>query len=435
MTLRPDSAPSPASAPKPADADGGTSAEAEVNGASTRSEEVVRATTQDAGSDAEAAREKADQAVEAEKADQADQSDLVDRAVEVETVEKVDKFDLVDRAVQVETVETADKSGQADQADQAGQSEKAGKAGRSGQVEVEQAAPSRFAGLVGAAWPQGRAGARRIGAGLRDAALRPGLVLAVAWLVVVVLAGIAPEVFSSTDPLAVDPSVKLHGPSWDHPFGTDSLGRDQYARLVHGAGVSLLSALIATGVGLITGSLLGLLAGFLRGVADLVIMRIADMLLSVPALLLSLALIAALGPGTRNAAIAVGVASIATCARIMRSEVLSIRESRYVDAARSSGARRHRVLLRHVLPNALGPVWALAALEFAAAILAVSSLSFLGYGVQPPTPEWGAMVSDGRDSLSVAWWLTTIPGLAVAATVIAANRLSRALDGERNLLR
>ncbi|UGQ13410.1 ABC transporter permease [Yinghuangia sp. ASG 101] len=349
MTLRPDSAPSPASAPIPAGADKGIPASdagapgASAPGASARGEEVGRAKPHDAGPGISAA-------------------------------------------------------------------------------------PGKAARRTIPAWP-------RITARLRDAALRPGLVLAVAWLVVVVLAGIAPEVFSSTDPLAVDPSVKLHGPSWDHPFGTDSLGRDQYARLVHGAGVSLLSALIATGVGLITGALLGLLAGFLRGVADLVIMRVADMLLSVPALLLSLALIAALGPGTRNAAIAVGVASIATCARIMRSEVLSIRESRYVDAARSSGARRHRVLLRHVLPNALGPVWALAALEFAAAILAVSSLSFLGYGVQPPTPEWGAMVSDGRDSLSVAWWLTTIPGLAVAATVIAANRLSRALDGERNLPR
>lgn len=282
---------------------------------------------------------------------------------------------------------------------------------------------------------EGRTTAARPAPRLRGPGVRPGLALAVGWLLVVVAAGLAPELFGAADPLAVHPADKLHGPSWAHPFGTDSLGRDQYARLVHGAGVSLLSALIATGVGLVTGSLLGLLAGFLRGAADLVIMRIVDMLLSVPALLLSLSLIAALGPGTHNAAIAVGVASIATCARIMRAEVLRIRESRYVDAAHSSGARRTRVLFRHVLPNALGPVWALAALEFAAAILAVSSLSFLGYGVLPPTPEWGSMVSDGRDYLSVAWWLTTFPGLAVAMTVIAANRLSRAFDSERTILR
>ncbi len=363
MTLRPDSAPSPASAPNPADADEGSPAEPE------------------AGSGVRAGDGEAERGIPGS----ADSGAVV------------------------------------------------GPAGTASARTVK-SLPGHGAPAPTAAGPAHSA-LRRVADALRDAALRPGLVLAVAWLFVVVLAGIAPGVFSSTDPLAVDTSVTLQGPSWDHPFGTDSLGRDQYARLVHGAGVSLQSALIATGVGLITGSLLGLLAGFLRGAADLVIMRIADMLLSVPALLLSLALIAALGPGTNNAAIAVGVASIATCARIMRSEVLTIRESRYVDAARASGARRHRVLLRHVLPNALGPVWALAALEFAAAILAVSSLSFLGYGVQPPTPEWGAMVSDGRDSLSVAWWLTTIPGLAVAATVIAANRLSRALDGERNLLR
>lgn len=264
---------------------------------------------------------------------------------------------------------------------------------------------------------------------------RPGLVLAAAWLLAVVAAGAAPGLFSSRDPLGVDPANKLQGPSGGHPLGTDALGRDLYTRLVHGTGISLLSALTATLVGLLAGSVLGLLAGFLRGVADLLIMRVVDMLLSIPALLLSLALIAALGPGTRNAALAVGVTSIATCARIMRSEVLRIRESRYVDAARSSGARWSRVLLRHVLPNALGPVWALAALEFAGAILAVSALSFLGYGVQPPTPEWGSLVSEGRDSLRVAWWLTTFPGLAVAATVIAANRLSRAFDGERSTLR
>jgi peptide/nickel transport system permease protein len=282
------------------------------------------------------------------------------------------------------------------------------------------------------------AGSGPLPAAVRDRLLllaqRPGLVLAVVWLAGVVLAGVAPGLFTARDPLAVDPAVRLRGPSAGHLLGTDSLGRDLFSRLVHGAGVSLLSALIATLVGLVTGSLLGLLAGFLRGVADTVIMRVADMLLSIPALLLSLALIAALGPGTRNAALAVGVTSIATCARIMRSEVLRVRESRYVDAARSSGARWHRVLLRHVLPNALGPVRALAALEFAGAILAVSALSFLGYGVQPPTPEWGSLVSDGRDSLRVAWWLTTFPGLAVAATVVAANRLSRALDSEGTVL-
>lgn len=283
--------------------------------------------------------------------------------------------------------------------------------------------------------PWGGAGARALAVLARADVVwrRPGLLLAGGWLGAVVVAGLAPGAFSSRDPLAVDPAAKLEGPSAAHPLGTDALGRDLYARLAHGAGVSLLSALTATLVGLLVGSALGLLGGFLRGTADVLVMRLTDMLLSVPALLLSLALIAALGPGSRNAALAVGVTSIATCARVMRAEVLRIRESRYVDAARSSGASWHRVLLRHVLPNALGPVWALAAMEFAGAVLAVSALGFLGYGVQPPTPEWGSLVSEGRDSLRVAWWLTTFPGLAVAATVVAANRLSRALGGEGTL--
>ncbi|MGW1817173.1 ABC transporter permease [Streptomyces sp. NPDC002125] len=261
--------------------------------------------------------------------------------------------------------------------------------------------------------------------------LRPGLAVAVLWLLAAVTAALAPELFTSRDPLAVDTPDRLLGPSAEHPLGTDQLGRDLFARLVHGAGVSLLSALIATVIGLTAGAVLGLLAGFLRGVTDTVIMRLVDMLLSIPGLLLSLVLIVALGPGTRNAAIAVGLTSIAVCARIMRAEVLKVRESLYVEAAAAGGARWPRVLLRHVLPNTLGPVWALAALEFGTAILAVSALSFLGYGVQPPTPEWGALVSEGRDSLRVAWWLTTFPGLAVAATVVATNRLARALDSER----
>ncbi|MER5897242.1 ABC transporter permease [Streptomyces sp. NPDC001876] len=261
-------------------------------------------------------------------------------------------------------------------------------------------------------------------------AVRPGLALAVLWLLAAITAALAPELFTSRDPLAVDTPDRLLGPSAEHLLGTDQLGRDLFTRLVHGAGVSLLSALIATLIGLTAGSLLGLLAGFLRGSTDMVIMRLVDMLLSIPGLLLSLVLIVALGPGTRNAAIAVGLTSIAVCARIMRAEVLKVRESLYVEAAHSGGARWPRVLARHVLPNTLGPVWALAALEFGTAILAVSALSFLGYGVQPPTPEWGALVSEGRDSLRVAWWLTTFPGLAVAATVVASNRVARALDSD-----
>ncbi|MDX6740670.1 ABC transporter permease [Actinocorallia sp. A-T 12471] len=259
--------------------------------------------------------------------------------------------------------------------------------------------------------------------------LRPGPALALVWLTLVGAAALLPSWFTALDPLAVAPAERLSGPSPAHPLGTDQLGRDLFARVVHGAGASLTAAALATLVGLVAGGVFGLLAGFLRGPADALIMRLMDMLLSIPGLLLSLALIAVLGPGTRNVAVAVGVTGIAAFARITRAEVLRVREEPFVEAARAGGARLPRVLLRHVLPNSLGPVRALAALDFAGAILAVSALSFLGYGVQPPHPEWGALVSEGRDALRTAWWLTTFPGLAVVVTVVAANRVSRALEG------
>jgi len=159
-----------------------------------------------------------------------------------------------------------------------------------------------------------------------------------------------------------------------------------------------------------------------------VIMRVVDVLLSIPALFLSLALVTALGYGTVEVAVAVGIASVAAFARVMRAEVLRVRTAVFVEAAHSSGARWYSVLARHVLPNSLGPVLVLATLELATAVLAVSSLSFLGYGAKPPTPEWGSLVATGRDFLGSGWWLTTLPGLVVVATVLAANRIARALE-------
>jgi peptide/nickel transport system permease protein len=190
----------------------------------------------------------------------------------------------------------------------------------------------------------------------------------------------------------------------------------------------MVSALLAVVVGLVVGGALGLVAGFTRGWLDDAVMRVVDVVLAIPSLLLSLALITVLGFGTTNVAIAVGIASVAACARIMRSEVLRVRESTFVEAAHANGVRWSGVLLRHVLPNSVGPLLVLVALEFGTAILAISSLSFLGYGAKPPTPEWGSLVATGRDFLREAWWLTTLPGFVVAATVLAANRISRALD-------
>lgn len=269
---------------------------------------------------------------------------------------------------------------------------------------------------------------RRAAAVLGAAVRRPGLTLAAIWVGLVTVAAIAPSVLASRSPLDTETRAKLQGPSWSHLFGTDQLGRDLYTRVVHGSSLSLQAAFVAVAVGLLAGAAIGLVAGFARGIVDDVLMRLVDVVLAIPSLMLSLALITVLGFGTFNVGLAVGLANIAACARIMRSEVLRVRQSVFVEAAHSSGSRWSRVLVRHVLPNSVGPVLVLATLQFGVAILTVSSLSFLGYGTQPPTPEWGSLVATGRDFLRDAWWLTSMPGLTVAFTVLAANRISRALD-------
>ncbi|WP_394552657.1 ABC transporter permease [Agromyces sp. MMS24-JH15] len=272
--------------------------------------------------------------------------------------------------------------------------------------------------------------ARRARHRLAWSARRPTVLLSAVVLALVVVAAVAPWVLAPGDPLDGVPADRLQAPSAAHWFGTDQLGRDLYTRVVHGSSLTVTAAAIAVATGLVFGTLLGLVAGFVGRWVDDAVMRIADVLLAIPALLLSLAIVTALGFGTVNVAVAVGFASIATVSRISRSEVLRVRTSLFVDAARASGDRWGRILFRHVLPNAAAPVLVLAVLEFAGAILAVSALSFLGYGAQPPAPEWGALVAGGRDYLRTAWWLTTLPGLVIVATVLAANRLSRALDVE-----
>lgn len=257
-----------------------------------------------------------------------------------------------------------------------------------------------------------------------------GLAVSVLILLIAAAWAIFPGIFTSHDPMAGVTSDALQGPSWTHPFGTDQLGRDNYARLVYGSRLSLQAIVTAVAIALCVGSVFGLIAGFLGGFVDTVTMRVVDLLLSIPSLLLSLALITVLGPGTTNVAIAVGLASVASFARLMRAEVMRVRTATYVEAATAVGARRSQILVRHVLPNSSGPVLAMAALELGGAVLAVSSLSFLGYGAQPPTPEWGSLISAGRDYMATAWWLTVLPGLVVTAIVLSANRLARAIEHE-----
>lgn len=258
---------------------------------------------------------------------------------------------------------------------------------------------------------------------------RPGLIVSAVWLVALIAAALVPTLFTATDPLATVGTVRS-APSAQHIFGTDQIGRDLFTRVVYGAQLSIRAAAVAIGVGLVVGALVGLIAGYVGGWVDLVLMRIIDVLLSIPGLLLALAFVVALGFGTINVAIAVGLTSIATNARVLRSEVLKVKHSVFVEAAHAGGATPLRILFRHVLPNSVTPLLSLLALDFSGAILAISSLSFLGYGAQPPIPEWGSLISGGRDFLASAWWLTTAPGLVIVITVLAGNRVARAFTGE-----
>lgn len=251
-------------------------------------------------------------------------------------------------------------------------------------------------------------------------------------VVVVVLAwAVAPGLFSHQDPIQGVTADRLQAPSSRHLFGTDHLGRDVYARVVHGAALSLEATVIAVVIAALAGAVIGTVAGYLGGWIDTALMRVMDVLLAIPGLLLALAVVSAIGFGVIHVAIAVGVVSLAGYARVMRAQVLVVREAGYVEAARGGGARHARILLTHVVPNAAAPLLALAALDVGTVLLTVSALSFLGFGSAPPAPEWGALVAAGEPYLYAAWWLTTFPGLAIAAVVLSINRISRALETDR----
>ncbi len=258
----------------------------------------------------------------------------------------------------------------------------------------------------------------------------PTLVAAWAMVAIVIAWAIIPALFTPYSPY--DPVAgALQPPSLEHIFGTDSVGRDQFARVVFGARESLMGAALAVGVGLVVGVLLGAAAASLGGVTDGVVMRAVDVLLAIPGLLLALVVVVLLGTGTANAAIAVGVGAIAGFARLTRSEVVQVRGTEYVEAAYMSGGTFSSVLFRHVLPNSLRPVIALLALQFGGAILALSTLGFLGYGVTPPEPEWGMIIAQGRNLLGAAWWVTALPGLVLLLVVLATNRISQSLGARR----
>ena len=269
---------------------------------------------------------------------------------------------------------------------------------------------------------------QRVASAVQPLLRRPGFSLAVLIVLFALVSALVPQLLSSYDPYATSPTDKLTAPNLAHWFGTDEVGRDLYTRVVYGSSLSVQAALLAVGIALVGGLGLGVLSGFAGGRIDALIMRFVDVLLALPGLLLALAIVTAIGFGTVPVAIAVGVGIIPGFARTTRAEVLRVKTLPYVEAARLGGASWGRTLLRHILPNAWGPVAVLATLDFGAAILATAGLSFLGFGAAPPAAEWGTLIANGRHFLITAPWVSLLPGLFVVAVVFSLNHIARTFE-------
>ncbi|GID30819.1 ABC transporter permease [Paractinoplanes brasiliensis] len=251
--------------------------------------------------------------------------------------------------------------------------------------------------------------------------------VAAGFLALALAAAVVPGLFAG-DPLVADPLHVLEAPSAAHWFGTDQLGRDVFDRVVHGARHSLLIGVVATLIAVTAGLVLGLLAGLSPRYADEALSRSFDALSAFPLLLLALLFVAVAGPGTVGLVVAIGIATMPTYARVVRTQTFVVRQKDYVTQAVAFGDSRTRLVLRHVLPNVLGPVPVLAVIGLGEAILAAAGLSFLGMGPQPPSPEWGAMLSESRGYLSVAWWTAVLPGVVVTLLVISLTVVGRHLQ-------
>jgi peptide/nickel transport system permease protein len=246
-----------------------------------------------------------------------------------------------------------------------------------------------------------------------------------------VLVAIFAPALAPHDPIRQDLGATYQPSSAEHWLGTDEFGRDILSRIIYGARVSLLVGVVSVGIGLTLGTIAGLVAGYLGGRLDSAVMGIMDVLLAVPGVLLAIAIVAVLGPGIGNVMVAVGISSIPVFARLARGSVLVVRETEYVEAVHALGGSAGRVLFRHILPNIAAPLLVMASLHMASAILTAAGLSYLGLGAQPPSPEWGAMLSRGREYLRTAPHIATYPGLAIFVSVMGFNFLG---DGLRDAL-
>ncbi|MEW5758151.1 MAG: ABC transporter permease [Candidatus Omnitrophota bacterium] len=246
-------------------------------------------------------------------------------------------------------------------------------------------------------------------------------------LLIMLVIGIFGPIFLKYDPSEINVDELLMPPSAKHIFGTDQLGRDVLTRMVYGARVSLSVGFIAVGISTLVGIFFGAIAGFFGGRIDSIIMRFVDMMLCFPTFFLLLTVVSVLEPSILNIMVIIGLTSWMSSARIMRAEVLKIKELEYVLAARSLGASNSRIIIRHIIPNCIGPILVSSVLGMASAILIESALSFLGLGVQPPTPSWGNILIDGKSTLGIAWWLTIFPGSAILITILAINILGEGI--------
>jgi dipeptide transport system permease protein len=264
-----------------------------------------------------------------------------------------------------------------------------------------------------------------------------GAVIGLAVVISLVIIAAAANLIAPYSPIQTNPAVFLKPPAWQaggsaaYPLGTDAIGRDMFSRLVHGTRLSLLIGVSVVALSLIVGIALGLIAGFFRGLVEIAIMRLMDIILALPSLLLAIVIVAILGPGVVNAMLAVSIVLLPHYTRIVRAAVITEMAKDYVTAAKVSGAGNLRLMLREVLPNCTAPLIVQATLGISTAILDAAALGFLGLGAQPPTPEWGTMLADAREFVLRAWWVVTLPGLMILVTVLAFNLLG---DGLRDAL-
>jgi peptide/nickel transport system permease protein len=259
----------------------------------------------------------------------------------------------------------------------------------------------------------------------------PPFVVGLALVLAMLLAALAAPALTPYDPIAMSPADRLQAPSLSHPFGTDQLGRDVLSRVLHGGRLSLPMGVAPIAVAAVIGMILGLISGYYGGRLDLALMRVVDVWIAFPPILLALAVVTILGTGLTNIMIALGISWIPYYARMVRGSVLEAKQRVYVDAARAMGSFDLRIVTRHVLPNVMTPVMVMSSMGVANAILAGAALSFLGLGAQAPAPEWGTSLADARQFIRLGWWVGLFPGLAIAVTVLGANLLG---DGLRDAL-